>query len=55
MTVFVRISHGIQFLCTRSPRVEPHGDAAIFARQQRDPEYVVVRELPVGKRGDAVA
>jgi hypothetical protein len=24
-------------------------------RQQRDPEYVVVRELPMGKRGDAVA
>ncbi|HEY4802864.1 MAG TPA: fatty acid desaturase [Paraburkholderia sp.] len=28
---------------------------AIFARQQRDPDYVVVRELPPGKRGDAVA
>lgn len=27
----------------------------IFARQQRDPEYVVVRELPMGKRSDAVA
>ena len=27
----------------------------IFARQRRDPEYVVVRELPVGKRGSAVA
>jgi fatty acid desaturase len=27
----------------------------IFAKQQRDPEYVVVRELPPGKHGDAVA
>jgi hypothetical protein len=27
----------------------------IFAKQRRDPEYVVVRELPVGKRGNAVA
>ncbi|MBN3752758.1 oxidative enzyme [Paraburkholderia sp. Tr-20389] len=27
----------------------------IFARQRRDPEYVVVRELPVGKRGNVVA
>ncbi|ALL67805.1 putative hydrocarbon oxygenase MocD [Paraburkholderia caribensis MBA4] len=27
----------------------------IFARQRRDPGYVVVRELPVGKRGNAVA
>jgi fatty acid desaturase len=27
----------------------------IFARQRRDPEYVVVRELPDGQRGAAVA
>jgi fatty acid desaturase len=27
----------------------------IFAKQQRDPEYVVVRELPPGKQGGAVA
>ncbi|WP_118180064.1 fatty acid desaturase [Paraburkholderia phosphatilytica] len=27
----------------------------IFAKQRHDPEYVVVRELPVGKRGTAVA
>jgi fatty acid desaturase len=27
----------------------------IFARQRRDPEFVVVRELPAGKRGNAVA
>lgn len=26
----------------------------IFAKQQRDPEYMVVRELPPGKRGSAV-
>jgi fatty acid desaturase len=27
----------------------------IFAMQRRDPEYVIVRELPPGKRGNAVA
>jgi fatty acid desaturase len=27
----------------------------IFARQRRDPEYMVVRDLPAGKRGNAVA